>query len=46
MDRDILFAKEVQRQCLEEGYTSVVNDGNIEIEELVDMISAHLRLDG
>lgn len=41
MDRDILFAKEVQKQCFEEEYVSVINDGSIRIEELVDIVSAH-----
>ena len=36
MNRDILFAKEVQRQCAEEQYTSVINDGSITVEELVE----------
>lgn len=45
MDRDILFAKEVQRQCLAEGYASVINDGNVSIEELVDIVVTHLGLD-
>lgn len=45
MDRDILFAKEVQRQCLVQGYVSVINDGNMSIEELVDIVSVHLELE-
>ena len=44
MSRDILFAKEVQKQCLEEEYISVINDGNIGIEELVDIVSTHFGL--
>ena len=41
MSRDILFAKEVQRQCREEGYVSVINDGSMKIDELVDIVSKH-----
>lgn len=44
MGRDILFAKEVQRQCQEEGFTSVINDGNLKIDKLVDIISLHFGL--
>lgn len=41
MGRDILFAKEVQKQCQKEGYASVINDGSMKIDELVDKISTH-----
>ena len=44
MDRDILFAKEVQKQCLEENYLSVINDGNVKIDNLVDIVSTHFGL--
>ena len=44
MGRDILFAKEVQKQCFEEEYVSVINDGSISIEELVDIVSTHFGL--
>ena len=46
MDRDHLFAKEVQRQCERENYFSIVNDGNIEIEELAYKAIVHLGLEG
>lgn len=44
MDRDILFAQEVQRQCYEERYASIINDGNIEIDELVSRVAKHFAL--
>ena len=44
MDRDILFAQEVQRQCYEERYASIINDGNIEIDELVSRVAKHFTL--
>lgn len=44
MDRDILFAQEVQRQCKEEKYISIINDGNIELNELVSKVVAYLGL--
>ena len=44
MNRDILFAQEVQMQCSEEQYLSVINDGSIEIDELVDLVVSHFGL--
>ncbi len=44
MNRDILFAREVQRQCYEEKYASIINDGNITIDELVDRVAAQFGL--
>lgn len=41
MDRDILFAQEVRRQCHEENYVSVINDGTMERKELADLVAAH-----
>ena len=45
MNRDIIFAKEIQRQCFEENYISVINDGSIKIDKLVDIVSTHFGLD-
>lgn len=45
MGRDILFAREVQKQCLEEEYFSVINDGSIKVEELVDIVASHFGLE-
>ena len=44
MERDALFAKEVQRQCVEEQYISIVNDGNIGIDEMVGMVATYFGL--
>ena len=44
MDRDVLFAKEVQRQCCEENYVSLINDGTIGIDELISNVIAHFEL--
>lgn len=44
MERDILFAKEVQKQCIKENYVSIINDGSIEIDEYVHRIAAHFGL--
>ena len=41
MDRDILFAKEVQRQCVEEGYFSIINDGSVGVEKIVEKVERH-----
>ena len=44
MERDALFAKDVQRQCEENGYLSLVNNGEIGIDELVKMVETHFGL--
>ena len=44
MERDALFAKEVQRQCAEEQYVSVINDGSIEVDKMVVMAASYLGL--
>ena len=44
MERDALFAKEVQRQCAEEEYVSIVNDGNIGVDEMVGMVVVQFGL--
>ena len=40
MNRDILFAQEVQRQCAAEQYHSIINDGNITVEQMVEKVVA------
>ncbi len=45
MDRDILFAQEVQKQCSEEHYVSLINNGEITIDEYVNKISKHFGLE-
>lgn len=44
MNRDIMFAQEVQRQCGAEQYVSIINDGSIKIDELVDLVVSHFGL--
>ncbi len=44
MYRDILFAQEVQRQCNENQYFSIINDGSIELDELVGKVALQLGL--
>ncbi|MCR1843209.1 shikimate kinase [Murimonas intestini] len=44
MERDCLFAEEVKRQCIQNGYLSFVNDGQTEIEGVVQMVSCHFGL--
>lgn len=41
MDRDILFAQEVRRQCREAGFASILNDGALSIEALTNAAAAH-----
>ena len=44
MDRDILFAQEVRRQCREEGYSVITNDGSIPMDEMAGSIAARFGL--
>ena len=44
MNRDVMFAVDVQRQCEELGYVSVINDGELSIEELIDNVEVHFGL--
>ena len=44
MGRDVLFAKEVQRQCGQEQYMSIVNDGSIEVDKMVKMVASNFGL--
>ncbi len=44
MERDVLFAQDVQRQCEDIGYLSLVNNGEIGIDELVEMVEGHFGL--
>ncbi len=41
MGRDILFAQEVRKQCHKENYVSVINDGNMDLDELAGLVAAH-----
>ena len=41
MDRDALFAQEVRRQCHKENYASVINDGNMDLDELASLTAVH-----
>lgn len=45
MDRDILFAREVRKQCEKMGYNSFINDGGITINELVKRVSLQFGLE-
>ena len=41
LDRDALFAQEVRRQCHKENYVSVINDGNMDLDELAGLTAVH-----
>ena len=45
MDRDALFAEEVQRQCAELGYVSLINGGETSAKELMNEVAAHFGLE-
>ena len=40
----LLFAQEVRRQCREEGYSVIINDGSIPIDEMAGSIAARFGL--
>ena len=44
MDRDALFALEIQKQCGEENYCSIVNDGTFGLEQLVCSVEGVFQL--
>ncbi len=41
MDRDALFAQEVQKQCYENKYVSIINDGSASVDQLVNRVAVH-----
>lgn len=41
MDRDCLFADEINRQCIANGYLSYVNNDEMNIEALEKMVAVH-----
>lgn len=43
MERDVLFAKDVQRQCVDIGYTSLINNGEMSVEEMVRFAEQHFH---
>ena len=45
MDRDIMFANDVRKQCIEAEYTSFVNDGSISIDELIKKVCLHFNME-
>lgn len=45
MNRDVFFAKAVQRQCKELGYVSLVNNGELVVEEMLHTVVAHFGLE-
>ena len=44
MNRDILFAQDVQKQCEQENYLSIINDESMKIEEIIEIVEKHLGL--
>ncbi|MBP3657415.1 MAG: hypothetical protein J6K32_12080 [Clostridia bacterium] len=44
MERDALFAVAVRQQCAEVGYTSLINDGSMPVEQLISLTAAHFGL--
>lgn len=44
MDRDALFAEDVRNQCEKTGYKSVVTDGKVGIEDMLDIVCQQFEL--
>ena len=44
MNRDALFAEAVQWQCKELGYVSLVNNGELTVDKLIDKVVSHFGL--
>lgn len=45
MNRDVLFAEAVQQQCKELGYVSLINNGELKVEELISKVVSHFGLE-
>ena len=45
MERDALFALAVQQQCMDAGYVSIVNDGGVSVEDMVEMVEERLGME-
>ena len=45
MERDVLFAEDIRRQCLQAGSSCLLTDGSISPEERLAQVAAHFRLD-
>lgn len=41
MERDHLFAKEVEREAHQLGYQTIINDGTLSIDELIEKVCKH-----
>ncbi len=44
MERDVLFAQKVRKQCGENGYVSIINDGSEPVLSMVKRVTAHFCL--
>lgn len=45
MDRDVLFAENVRKQCEDYQYKSILNDGSRTVGELLNMVQIHFGLE-
>ena len=45
MDRDFLFSKEIERQCNDENFKVIVNDGTVDLDNMVNGVVAHFEID-
>lgn len=45
MERDALFAKAVQQQCVDAGYAFIVHHGEIPVDAMIARVTAHFELE-
>lgn len=45
MERDHLFALEIKKQCDKENYKVIINDGNINIDKMINEVIKHFKID-
>lgn len=45
MDRDALFAEDVRRQCKENNYVSLVTDGTVSVEEMIESVCEYFEFE-
>ena len=45
MERDFLFSKEIESQCNNENFKVIINDGTIDLDNMVNEIVTHFEID-
>lgn len=45
MERDFLFSKEIERQCREEKFRVMINDGKTDLDDMINEVVTHFEID-